>query len=1149
MEKQFKWKKGKLPRPTRARSLWIIPLFLASLSFSELCGAWVEEDDGFEFTVKIDKPGEDLTEADKITYCSVMEEASRYLWEATNGSHLLHTTHFYNNVDPPGSGAGSKIDITWKSNNCVPVYNWGDDTIHMCDYVPPCRPRWYERSGFGPDIEAYCKDPGFTCVLDNGCDCGTGDYPFGDCPVSEKIRYSQCEDAAGNPSMFSTADHGWSIFHEIGHYIYGLDDEAISSESSCSVNVFDQIEWFYAVCVGNDHNDGTEYTSAMGKWGRKHFCDEHTHLDIAVMVDEAGDIIMDVDGDPYEVDLSDSVHEAGSAWDEMFLIENNFDHEFDYDPDVGYASVPAYPSGFSCTWSDPGGAGPSQDALMLLDRSGSMGYQHPSINDGPTALESAANAAISYFNQAQEDRMVGITAFNWEHDPVVPYEEKGTRHLTTLGLFDDGSTDICEAITEGAIDIVEAYTAAGATDHMGTLILLSDGLPTTGNCDEGWQVLEAAQTACAMGVSVSTVPYGEADHELLQDIADSCTGNKGRMLTLPVEEIEDENGDLKVMTTPLKIQTGLVRQGRHHRSYLEVLAEERELHLTNEEQFEIPHGTTELVIEWSGDGFIYPTVVVYSTGGDPPNCTFDNLVFELERPGGGIVTTGVSPIADESDYLTKTIRVENPEQGPWTARIIPQSDYICLADYPDEREWGDYNPRISTVASMRNTTFAPTMGLETKIAGKNMPVPIRAQLSMYPNTRLTNISAVAKVSHKDFIDNVTLYDDGVHGDELAGDGIYGGTFNADGNTLQPGAYNVLVTLSSDEATATPYTVIDPVIGTNAPPSPPMPTITLRQEATLVVRDCIVTPTGNDPNQCIFNTVIPTGGPTATEDSCLFTLTPGQDYDDLHVTTHGLPIGDADVKVNLGIGVEVYDISVIYDPASGQGDISFSASVSSNAADKPRTAIITTYGKTVTSEGCHDTGYVGAGRALFVANGYYAQEDDIENRLVDVWGFEVDIIKDYQMGGATDLSSYNLIVLTGFAPNVYYAGIQNILSSGLPVLVIEYWDFIYSEKLDLVSDSWAFFGNNTLALNDPTHPITQGLSSPFQAYSPSYYAFGVGTWNIESWVTPLVYGPTWGQVSVLLDEGRGIVATGLHETDRYTAQSWEIFDRLVSYLTI
>ncbi|MCP4679997.1 MAG: DUF4185 domain-containing protein [Deltaproteobacteria bacterium] len=186
------------------------------------------------------------------------------------------------------------------------------------------------------------------------------------------------------------------------------------------------------------------------------------------------------------------------------------------------------------------------------------------------------------------------------------------------------------------------------------------------------------------------------------------------------------------------------------------------------------------------------------------------------------------------------------------------------------------------------------------------------------------------------------------------------------------------------------------------------------------------------------------------------------------------------------------------------------------------------------------------KILFVANGCFGQESEIESHL-GALNYEVDILGDAEIDASTDLTQYNMVIITGFAPYISSAGLSNIQNSGIPVFIVEYWDFFYSYQLGLVTDEWSYFGDNTLDVLDPNHPITQGLATPMDAYDPSYYALGVGVSNIEPGVTPLIDGPTWDQVSLLVNENLNIVASGLHETHRYTDQTWETFDRCVEYL--
>ena len=99
--------------------------------------------------------------------------------------------------------------------------------------------------------------------------------------------------------------------------------------------------------------------------------------------------------------------------------------------------------------------------------------------------------------------------------------------------------------------------------------------------------------------------------------------------------------------------------------------------------------------------------------------------------------------------------------------------------------------------------------------------------------------------------------------------------------------------------------------------------------------------------------------------------------------------------------------------------------------------------------------------LLVANGWYTQEDDIETHLLDL-GYDVVVKKDYRVYGSTDLSVYDLIVITEFAPGLSYSALGNIESAGVPVLIVEYWDFWYSYRLGLTStENCGYVGTDTI----------------------------------------------------------------------------------------
>ncbi|MFO8073387.1 MAG: hypothetical protein R6V85_16095 [Polyangia bacterium] len=188
--------------------------------------------------------------------------------------------------------------------------------------------------------------------------------------------------------------------------------------------------------------------------------------------------------------------------------------------------------------------------------------------------------------------------------------------------------------------------------------------------------------------------------------------------------------------------------------------------------------------------------------------------------------------------------------------------------------------------------------------------------------------------------------------------------------------------------------------------------------------------------------------------------------------------------------------------------------------------------------------------LFVADGWYEQEDEIEMHLDDL-GYGVTVKTDYQVSGSTDLSVYDLIVITEFAPNLSYAALDNIESSEVPVLIVEYWDFWYSYRLGLTStEQCGYVGTDTIeAASEGYDSFTSRLGAEALVYQPYYTVYGIDEYDIEDGVRSVYYSSeSFGEVAVLIDHERGIAATGVYDTTRYTNDAWKLFDLLIGAVT-
>ncbi len=201
-----------------------------------------------------------------------------------------------------------------------------------------------------------------------------------------------------------------------------------------------------------------------------------------------------------------------------------------------------------------------------------------------------------------------------------------------------------------------------------------------------------------------------------------------------------------------------------------------------------------------------------------------------------------------------------------------------------------------------------------------------------------------------------------------------------------------------------------------------------------------------------------------------------------------------------------------------------------------------------ADGIGDACKIFPDKVLFVANGYYPEEPVIYNHLVGV-GSEVKVKKDYKIRATTDLSEYDLILITGFSPNISNKGLNNIKSSGIPVLIVEYWDFWYSYKFGMVEDDWCGTMYTThVEMTSYDHEITDSLNDLEVVYNTQAVMIGTPLYSVEPGTIPLIYSTVqYDQAALLVDESKEVVVTGIHQVDNYTAVGWEIFDNSLRYL--
>ena len=913
-----------------------------------------------------------MTVQDQVRYCGAAEEWSRRIWEVTDGSHLIYQVHFYSGYDErPGS-----TDVVWRrwADTANATLNGGE--FRMYDEFKGCK-RVFEIQGGALAAHLECSEPGQVCSTTDAA----------------QQRDATCL-INGEPFLTSAAEIGWIMAHENAHSHYGVRDEYVENASAGPL-------YLYHVCVGEDDNQGTDETSMMAKRLLNHWCDAGTHVPERTVRDSNGNILLDGDGQPY---TGTTPRHPNGVWvdalDSEWSSMNPLEYSGDYSnvPDFPGLPVPHLDSGNPvpfCVWHTQGDGQPVNDALVLLDKSGSMGFRHPAFEAGPTALEAAASSARAFYDGLRDDRLGGVFAFDTDVTELIPYGPKD-EDAPAIDDTHGGNTDLCRAIREGS----DAIKAEAPTPDFGggQQILMSDGRPTVAGCNTDADVLQAAVDACnggvdGLGVATNTVAFGDADRELLRQVAEVC-GAQTTALYARTSELEID-GEMARMSTPLQVRTAVARSGRFARNYHEVLHVDRPLAAVRDDVFVVPPGASELSVEWMGDGFEY----LFFGDFNGTNCQFSNLEFELVRPDGSFVSESEFPVEGEVANLTRTIRISDPEPGNWRARITPNEGYFCYPSFAGFHGWGDYDPQVAVVASVRAASIEPSLDVSPVVASRDTAVTITGSITLSGSFRLTGIAASAEVIHDDgSSQTVTLLDDGTNGDESPGDGIYTGIFNAAGESLAAGGYRVVASLVSQAGVATAVPGGDLGLESAGAPLPSAPNANFMVEDSFAYRDCVIG-NGLAGNTCGDHFAIP-GGPDGGG-GCSINLPPGRSRDGIVIETRGIALGPNGLTVSGGVGVRVRNIELVsYDAATRVGAVRFDAEATPNAPAEPRNFRVGFAGQSVHTKDCRPTlrprfeyaaklvcGAQPDTRNMQLARGFYATTINVRNPQNDPVSFE------------------------------------------------------------------------------------------------------------------------------------------------------------------
>ncbi|MCB2178386.1 VWA domain-containing protein [bacterium] len=388
------------------------------------------------------------------------------------------------------------------------------------------------------------------------------------------------------------------------------------------------------------------------------------------------------------------------------------------------------------------------DIVLVIDRSGSMSGEK---------LQMAKNAAQLFVDMMRPGDKISVVSFGSSATVELELKEirlpddlqyedvKAQAHAKITQITAGGGT----AIGQGLMAAREQLNGINQNDPNRIIILLSDGEET----DYNPTALDALETIKDDEIIVHTLALGSgADWDLMQKLAFESGGIYRYIL---------ENGMPDIYTA---IYSELYNENVVKRAQ-GIVAQDS----TNEEQIQIDStiGNVRFGLIWPGSDLdltlVQPdgTIIDPTTAENDPDITFTaNSTYEFYE-------------------------VYAPQSGLWTMRIFGKStdtgseDYIATISALD-------GMIVSVDVEGTNHTIGQPIKLYATVEDSSPTNPLGSEYIR----GATMTATVVDPAESQYV--FDLYDDGLHGDELADDGVYANYFT---DTHLEGSYNFNVVIS------------------------------------------------------------------------------------------------------------------------------------------------------------------------------------------------------------------------------------------------------------------------------------------------------------------------------------------------------------------
>ena len=359
------------------------------------------------------------------------------------------------------------------------------------------------------------------------------------------------------------------------------------------------------------------------------------------------------------------------------------------------------------------------DVAFVIDKSYSM-YG--------TKINQAATAIGNVLGQLENDDELGIASYNHEAETNFPMTLVTAPAVlqTAANSLNNITITSLTSVGAGMLEGQNILSAASLVNAPQGMLLLSDGL-------ENFSPMAMdAMSGIPVSTDIYTIAFGsDADQNLMNTIATLTNGNY----------YYGSGGDLTAICEEIVTQM----RGRDL-----VLKEAGTITQNNDMMLQYP-----ITVDQSDQ-------IVFSLMWEHKNSSLD---FHLFDPSGNLVDNESYILPGDMDIVSgvtqKFIRIKNPVEGIWTAKL--ESQFIDT-DYQEEA----YYFHVSTLSDLHMFT---DLDQDDYFAGDE--IQVTSNLIEAGNPVVEALVTADIYSLDSFIETIPLYDDGLHNDVEANDGIYG----------------------------------------------------------------------------------------------------------------------------------------------------------------------------------------------------------------------------------------------------------------------------------------------------------------------------------------------------------------------------------------